>query len=91
MSNFLLKDNSIYYLLFGVHKKIPLFYSEKICEFLIKEIFFYQKKYKFKLYTFSIMPCHLNLMAKFRKKEDIENFERDFNNCKLYIKFIKKR
>ena len=80
MSKFLLKDNSTYYLLFGIHKKIPLFYSEKICEFLIKEIFFYQKKYKFELYTFSIMPCHLNLMAKFNKKEDIENFERDYKS-----------
>ncbi|MFH1537102.1 MAG: hypothetical protein ABID45_03880 [Patescibacteria group bacterium] len=80
MSEFLLKDNSVYYLLFGAHKKIPLFYSQKICNFLIKEIFFYQKKYKFDLYTYSIIPCHLNLMAKFNKKEDIENFERDYKS-----------
>ena len=80
MSKFLLKDNNIYYLLFGTYKKIPLFYSVKICNFLIKEIFFYQKKYKFDLYTYSILPCHLNLMAKFRKKEHIEDFERDYKS-----------
>ncbi|MFH1781868.1 MAG: transposase, partial [Patescibacteria group bacterium] len=80
MGKFLLKDNKIYYIIFGTHKKIPLFTSEVICDFLAEEIFFYQNKFKFKLFTYSILPCHLNLLIKFKRKEDIENFDRDFKS-----------
>ena len=80
MSKFLLKDNSIYYLVFGTYKKTPLFYSRILCNLLVEYLYFYREKYDFKLYSYSIAPCHLNLLAKFKNKEDITNFEHDYKS-----------
>jgi len=92
MSRFLLKDNSVYFLVFSTYKKIPLFISNKISLILIENICFYQKKYQFELIAYSIIPCHLNLYIRFSKKEDIESFERDFKSYtnKCIIKLLEK-
>ena len=80
MSKFLLKDNRIYYLVFTTFKKIPIFSSQILSSLLIDYIYFYYAKYQFEIFCYSIMPCHLNLLARFKKGQDIEDFEHDIKS-----------
>ncbi|MBU0670846.1 MAG: transposase [Patescibacteria group bacterium] len=80
MSKYLLKNNRIYYLIFSTYKKIPIFSSYILSSLIEDYLFYYYSKYDFKIYSYSIMPCHFNLMVKFVKGIDIENFEHDLKS-----------
>ena len=68
-----------YYLILGTYKKIPIFQSKKVKDILIDNIYFYKKKYNLKLYSFSIIPCHLNLIFSL-EKDNLLDFERDYKS-----------
>ncbi|MFH1537190.1 MAG: transposase [Patescibacteria group bacterium] len=58
------KDEVDYFIITNIWNNIPLFTDEKTCNILKEKIWIYQKKYKFYIYSYSISPCHLNILFK---------------------------
>ncbi|NQT50046.1 transposase, partial [Candidatus Kuenenbacteria bacterium] len=81
----------IYYVVSKTYKNFPFFEDELFCDLFIEELRLCKELKQFKLYAFSIMYDHLNLLLEPREKFNIsqviksikENFSRDANKIVL--------
>jgi len=80
-------DNKIYFVVTKTYKNFPFFKETIFCDLVIEELKLSKKAKKFKLYAFSIIYDHLNLLVKPDSKFNIskvmkslkENVSRDIN------------
>jgi putative transposase len=56
------KRNTFHYLTMVTFKRVPIFKSDKICQFFIKTLKETREKHPFKLVSYVIMPDHVHLI-----------------------------
>lgn len=57
------EENVFHYLTFVAFRRVPIFQSENICQFLIDALKETKEKYPFKLIGYVIMPDHIHLIV----------------------------
>ena len=71
------QDYSTYFLTFCTFKRLPILHEPGIPEFLVEELYFYEKKI-LKLVAYTIMPDHVHLMVEVENVKALSAFLRDF-------------
>lgn len=64
-------DGEIYFITTRTFDKYPVFENIKFCQILLNNICYYRKKLKFKLLAYCILPDHLHLLIRPRRRFNI--------------------
>ena len=70
-------NNVVYEIITNTWCRIPIFTDIEACQVLRESIWKYQKRYDFIIFTYSIAPCHLNILFKPKKGKQISDIIRD--------------
>ena len=72
-------DGVLYHLIVRGNQKQKVFREERDFAEYIKRVRKYKRKYKFRLYSYCLMPNHIHLMGEIERKENLAKFMQGLN------------
>ena len=73
-------ENYVYFITTDTFNRVPIFIIPRFTKALIENIKFYRKKYGFKFYGYSIMPCHLHALILPKQAKEISKIIGEIKN-----------
>lgn len=84
-------ENYPYFITTNTFKRIPVFFIPECSDLLIRNIDGYRKRYEFKFFGYSILPCHWHSVILPKKPRDISDIIRDIKSYtqKLVFEYLR--